>query len=178
LTGTQAAVLGLLTVGERSGYDLRKAAERSVGYLWKPAKSQIYAILPMLVEEGYATRRDVAQEARPDKQLYRITAKGERALRDWLEHAEIEPQTWRDAFMLKVFFGEHLPHDSLVALVEQHRQKLVDHRDRLLEIESDAKSEDDGSDFFPLLTLRSGVLHTRAAIRWCDETLRALEERR
>ena len=55
LTTTEAAVLGLLSHGPRSGYDLRKAVELSVGYFWGPAKSQIYAVLPRLVE-GRSTR--------------------------------------------------------------------------------------------------------------------------
>src|SRR6187200_2014064 len=76
LTATEAAVLGLLADGEQSGYDLRRCAERSVGYFWAPARSQIYAVLPRLVEAGLARRRHVRQDTRPDKRLYRITAAG------------------------------------------------------------------------------------------------------
>jgi DNA-binding PadR family transcriptional regulator len=39
LTVTEVAVLGLLTRGPMSGYDLKKSAETSVGYFWDPAKS-------------------------------------------------------------------------------------------------------------------------------------------
>ena len=49
-TLSESAVLGLLADGERSGYDLLKAIERSVGFFWTPAKSQLYALLPKLVE--------------------------------------------------------------------------------------------------------------------------------
>ena len=73
LTATEAALLGLLRHGEQSGYDLRKLVERSVGYYWTPAKTQIYSSLPRLVESGLATRRTVRQTDRPDKHLYAIT---------------------------------------------------------------------------------------------------------
>ena len=53
LTATEAALLGLLRKGPMSGYDLRKDVERSVGYFWAPAKTQIYATLPRLVESGF-----------------------------------------------------------------------------------------------------------------------------
>ncbi len=43
-------MLGLLAEGDRSGYDLLKRAERSVAHMWAPAKSQLYAVLPRLVE--------------------------------------------------------------------------------------------------------------------------------
>jgi PadR family transcriptional regulator AphA len=55
LSDTEYAVLGLLTFGARSGYELDKLARRSIGYFWRPAKSKIYAILPRLVERGLAT---------------------------------------------------------------------------------------------------------------------------
>jgi DNA-binding PadR family transcriptional regulator len=168
-------VLGLLLHRERSGYDLRRAAERSVGYLWTPARSQIYAILPGLVRAGLATRRDVAQETRPDKQLYRITERGTKALRAWLA-SEPEPDTVRSGFMLRIFFADALPHEDVIALIEARRQTLQAHLDRLLEIEREAKAEIDPADFFPLLTLRSGLLRVRAALEWCEEAVRAVEE--
>ena len=56
VTATEVAVLGLLADGESSGYDLLRAAERSVGFFWTPAKTQLYAILKKhelrLLEKG------------------------------------------------------------------------------------------------------------------------------
>jgi DNA-binding PadR family transcriptional regulator len=75
-TLTECAVLGLLTRGERSGYDLLKTIERSVGFFWTPAKSQLYALLPKLVERGLLNARRVEQDKRPAKTLYRITPAG------------------------------------------------------------------------------------------------------
>ena len=61
VTATEVAVLGLLAEGERSGYDLLREAERSVGFFWTPAKTQLYAVLRKLVENGFATSRLVRQ---------------------------------------------------------------------------------------------------------------------
>src|SRR5690242_19305265 len=45
-TRTELAVLGLLAwAGEASGYELNRRAERSVGFIWAPARSQLYAVL-------------------------------------------------------------------------------------------------------------------------------------
>ena len=45
-TRTELAVLGLLAwAGESSGYELNRRAERSVGFIWAPARSQLYAVL-------------------------------------------------------------------------------------------------------------------------------------
>ena len=80
ISATEAALLGLLTRGEMSGYDVQRAAETSGGFFWAPAKSRIYAVLPRLVTRGFATSRSVVQETRPKKQLYRITRAGRDAL--------------------------------------------------------------------------------------------------
>ena len=77
---TEAALLGLLTRGEMSGYDLQRRAEQGGGFFWAPAKSRIYAVLPQLVERGFATSRAVVQEHRPTKQLYTITPEGRSVL--------------------------------------------------------------------------------------------------
>src|SRR5918992_247670 len=106
LTATEYAVLGLLTRGEKSGYDLRKSAERSVGYFWTPAKSRIYAILPRLVDAGLVRRRDVAQSGRPNKQVYRLTRTGVEALRHWVAEQPLEPETSRNSLLVKMFFGD------------------------------------------------------------------------
>ena len=63
LTATEAALLGLLRKGPMSGYDLRKDVERSVGYFWAPAKTQIYATLPRLVEAGRDAAKGRAERA-------------------------------------------------------------------------------------------------------------------
>src|SRR5215813_7663861 len=85
ITATEVAVLGLLTEGEQSGYDVLRAAERSVGFFWTPAKTQLYAVLRKLVANGFATDRHVRQTDRPDKTLYRITDAGRERLSACLE---------------------------------------------------------------------------------------------
>src|SRR5439155_14424275 len=111
---------GLLSFGPRSGYELKKAAEAGVGYVWTAAKSHVYGVLPRLVEGGFATTRRVTQERRPDKQVYRITRKGRRAFQEWLE-AAIEESGARSPFLLKVFFGGLMRNEVLAAHIEQKR---------------------------------------------------------
>jgi PadR family transcriptional regulator, regulatory protein AphA len=165
LTATECAVLGLLTKGARSGYDLTKKAEQSVGHVWSPARSQIYAVLPRLVRAGLATSRKVPQSGRPDKQVYRVTSKGREALEAWLETSEDRD----DTFLLRVFFGDLMSKEALVGLVERRRQLA---RERLAEYR---EIERRGPDPHPYLTLRWGFAYERALIRWADEVLRELD---
>ena len=166
LTTTEAAVLGLLSHGPRSGYDLRKDVESSVGYFWGPAKSQIYAVLPRLVEEGYAGVRKVAQAERPDKSVYRLTRAGRAALKRWIEETPAPPDPDRNPLLLKVFFGEVASQEVLVEHIRQRRLEAEALRSYLEEIEED--------DLHARLTISWGLEYAGAVIRWAKQAEREL----
>jgi DNA-binding PadR family transcriptional regulator len=175
LSTTEQAILGLLSYGERSGYDLKKAAEAGVGYVWTAAKSQVYAVLPRLVAGGYATARRVTQERLPDKQVYKITSKGEGAFLEWLEEPLRDSGGARSPFLLKIFFGGKMSKDALIAHVERRRDQAASELEEYREIERQIR--DDPLSYFGYATLRWGLAETRAWIRWADELLRELRER-
>jgi DNA-binding PadR family transcriptional regulator len=176
LSTTELSVLGLLSVfGERSGYDLKKHAEVGVGYVWRGAKSHIYAVLPRLVEAGFATVRHVEQGSRPDKQVYKITKQGRQAFRAWLEEPVEERPDGRSTFLLKVFFGGDMSREALVAHIERKREWALAYLEEYREIEEEIREEE--SSYFGYVTLRWGIAHAEAWVRWADEILQELEER-
>jgi PadR family transcriptional regulator, regulatory protein AphA len=171
LTATEYAVLGLLTFGENSGYDLQKLAERSVGYFWTPAKSRIYATLPRLVEAGLVRRRDVVQSGRPDKQLYKLTRRGEDALRRWISEGPLEPETSRNTLLVKVFFGDLASPEDLLAHVRQRRAEA-----ETLKAEIEAIDAEACDDLYPRLTRLYGLEYAKGIIRWAKTAERLLSE--
>jgi PadR family transcriptional regulator, regulatory protein AphA len=175
LTATEVAVLGLLTGGPKSGYDVKKHAETSVGYFWDPAKSQIYAVLPRLVEAGFATSRRVAQEQRPDKQVYRITRRGREALRDWIELTPPPPDSSRNALLLKVFFGDLADPAAVLEQIRSRREAAVELKAELDQIDADSAGRD--RDFYPSLTRSYGQHWADAVIRWAHEVEHRIDER-
>jgi DNA-binding PadR family transcriptional regulator len=172
ITLTECAVLGMLSRKERSGYDLLKAIERSVGFFWTPAKSQLYALLPKLVERGLLEARRIEQDKRPDKTVYRITKTGRAALREGLEQAS--PAVDRNPFELRVFFGEHMRPGAVRAMIEARHDHQRAHLAILEEIERDPAVV---SDTYPYLTLLAGKENAKAAIRWAEQALQILDER-
>ena len=169
-------MLGLLTRGPMSGYDLRKRVERSVGYFWAPAKTQIYAVLPRLVDAGLATRRDVAQSGRPDKQVYRITRAGRAALREWVERAPIEPVADKNPMLLKLFIGEVADSNVIAEQVRARRATGERLLSDLEEIESGKREPGRGEDFYPSLTRLWGRMYGEALVRWADEVLELIQK--
>jgi DNA-binding PadR family transcriptional regulator len=170
VTLTECAILGLLTRRERSGYDLLKTIERGVGFFWTPAKSQLYVLLPRLVERGLLTARRVEQDKRPNKTLYRITPAGREALRHGLEQAS--PAVDRNTFELRVFFGDHMRRGAVRAMIEARRDHSRAHLAVLEEIEPEIDVE---RDVYPYLTLLAGKENAKATIRWAEQALRLLD---
>lgn len=82
---TPYALLGLITAGYRTGYDIKQMIDRSLNHFWKISYGQIYPSLKHLTETGWVTAEASAQENKPDKKEYRITKEGQEALQTWLE---------------------------------------------------------------------------------------------
>jgi len=174
LTLTEAAVLALLTVeGERSGYELTKSAAKSVGHVWAPARSHLYAVLGGLGRDGLAESRTVVQSDRPDKQLYEITAAGTAALEAWFNHVDGEDV---DAFQLKVFYGGLLSRRKLIEHVDAYREGLHD-RLELYEAIGEQNTNRD-HDYYHRLMLDYGYAQVRASLAWADEVLANLRRKR
>jgi DNA-binding PadR family transcriptional regulator len=170
LTTTEAAILGVLTSGPMSGYDLKKAIDLSVGYFWGPARSGIYAVLPRLVASGFATSREVAQSGKPDKRIYRITAAGHRALRSWIEETPAPPDPDRNPLLLKLFFGSLASPDVLAEQIRARREEAK----RLDQALDEFDREADPAELYGALTRDWGHEYARAVERWARKAEAAL----
>jgi DNA-binding PadR family transcriptional regulator len=170
LTTTEAAVLALLAIeGERSGYDLAKLVANAIGHVWSPARSGLYAVLPRLAGAGLLERRRVAQSTRPDKQLYRISRAGRRALDCWLE--TVEPGA-TDSFYLKLFVGGLTTPDVLLEHVAQFRADVEARLAVYREIEPTNTNR--GHDWYHRHLLRLAIERAEHDLRWADGVARAL----
>ena len=170
-------VLGLIGhVAPRaiSGYDLHRFATASVGYIWAPSKSQLYVALGRLLDQGLASRREVRQSTRPDKQLYRITTQGRRVLREWLDREDEGDDPDASVFVLKYFFGRSASRQALVAQLRLFRDLYAERLADYEEIERAAEPPTE-QERFTLATLRYGIARARAAVEWADRELAGLD---
>lgn len=166
LTPTEAAILGLLGRRELSGYDLVRAVGQSVGYFWTPARSQVYAVLPGLVEAGLASSRSIRQAPRPDKQLYSITPAGRTALGDWI-NSQAPPEPSRNSLLLQLYFGDEGDPAALLEHVRARRRDLEQLEAELKKLDEESPARDD---FYPAITRRYGHAYARALIEWTRVT--------
>src|SRR5919205_1065686 len=75
LSNSAAAVLGMVALGARSGYEIRRAAELSLRFFWALGPPQIYAELGRLEKAGLVSGRDSSQGRRP-RRRYEVTSLG------------------------------------------------------------------------------------------------------
>jgi DNA-binding PadR family transcriptional regulator len=143
-----------------------------VGFIWRPAKRNVYNVLPRLVREGYAAKREVQQAGRPTKHVYRITKAGRSALGRWLEEVESTEADREAVFLLKVFFGRFTSPETVARQVEAYRELVSEKLKTYKEIEKRLARDPAGE--FPYLTLRYGIVQAEAVLRWADATLKDL----
>jgi DNA-binding PadR family transcriptional regulator len=168
-TTTESALLGLLALeGEQSPYDLLKAVQGSVGFFFAPARSHVYEVLPRMERLGWVEHRAVAQAARPDKRVYRVTPAGHEALVAWLEEPD-DADADRGVVLLKIYCGELIAPERSLERLERVRASARELYERFLEI--DARNLCNEGELFPLVTLRHGIEHAAATLRWADEAL-------
>ena len=183
LPTTSYVILGLLTFREMSGYDLKQLINWSITHFyWSPAKSQIYGELRRLESHGLVTMREVPQTLRPDKRLYQITPEGTEAMQQWLRSSGLEPDSYKSALLLKVFFGHMLSYDTTIGLLEDRRkqiaQELAACERRAQEFQDKMRgTEADDETFFPLLTLQRSITLSQADLEWLDGALGQLRQR-
>jgi DNA-binding PadR family transcriptional regulator len=166
-----------------SGYDLKQLINKSITHFyWSPAKSQIYGELRRLESHGLVTMREVPQTLRPDKRLYQITSEGTDAMLQWLRSSGVEPDSYKSALLLKVFFGHMLPHEVTLGLIEERRKQIAHElatcEKRAEELQEKMQgSEADDETFFPLLTLQRSITLCQADLEWLDDALEQLKQR-
>jgi DNA-binding PadR family transcriptional regulator len=128
------ALLALLGDGEAHGYGLRKRFVQRIGPFWHPNIGQIYQVLHELERRGYVSRRDVTEGARL-RRLFRLTARGERALVTWLARRPAWPPPFRDELLVRLVAAERLGPAAVLAQVERQE---AEYRRYLAVVRTDA----------------------------------------
>ncbi len=170
------AILVLLERQPSSGYDLAQRFKAGIGNFWNASHQQVYQELKKLHRETLVKFAVEAQSGRPDRKVYRITARGHKALRDWL-HKPLKPPRINTALLVKIY-GAHLAKtDKLLAELDQHlafhRQQLGDY----LAMEQGYFSQAESGRrkyLLPYLTLRRGIRNEQGWLEWLAEVREVL----
>jgi DNA-binding PadR family transcriptional regulator len=122
LGNAAAAVLGMVALGARSGYEIRRAAELSLRFFWALGPPQIYAELGRLEEAGLVAGQDESQGRRA-RRVYTVTKAGKRALDAWGKSRDNAQLELRDPLLLRLFFGDFSGEDGVRGQLEAMRRR-------------------------------------------------------
>jgi DNA-binding PadR family transcriptional regulator len=158
------ALLGLLAVQPASGYDLKRAINRSTYFIWNATGPQIYNTLHNLRAEGYITSKALAQTGKPDKQIHTITASGRAALKAFMGEP-IRASVTRDEVLLRIFFGNFASGKTIRRELEAYLDRIGQERATMEATEARINAHPGGrheARRFQLLSLRIKVAQIRA----------------
>jgi DNA-binding PadR family transcriptional regulator len=119
LTPTARVILGLVKAGAETGYEIKSITDVSTRFFWGASYGQIYPELRRLEAAGLVEGEDQPRGA-VRRRVYRITPKGEGALRQWLVE-EGSLYDLRDEGLLKLFFSDELDEGDALELVRRRR---------------------------------------------------------
>ena len=172
------AILGFLSFQPFTGYDLKKAFDRSVRHFWPATQSQIYRTVAELDEAGWIDKEVVARDERLDMKIYHIADAGREELRRWLS-TPLTTQETREPLLVQVYFAGQISDAELLPVLE-HQLAEVDERLSFFgglyeSLRSQPDSRVSARAFFlSLLTLEYALVSHAHGLRWLKSAVTRL----
>jgi DNA-binding PadR family transcriptional regulator len=164
LNATSYVVLGMLSFGPATSYDLKQRVANSIGNFWAFAHSQLYDEPARLVADGLVSE-SVEQGGRR-RRTYSIEPAGRDALRNWLATTTDEQVEVRDLGLLKLFFASLAAPDDLIRLAHDQERS---HRERAAGYAAQRERIAQYADRWQLRTIELGIRYeTCVAEFWAD----------
>lgn len=114
--------LGALTLGDASGYEIKKMFEEGpFSHFHQASFGSIYPALGNLCESGQVSMREHPQDGRPDKKIYSITETGKATLTRKLRKAPTADK-FRSEVLVMFFLAEYMQPDHMVEVFDKYLQ--------------------------------------------------------
>ncbi|MDJ0466542.1 PadR family transcriptional regulator [Streptomyces sp. H27-C3] len=177
------AVLAALLDGEYSGYQLAKAFDVGVANFWHALPQQLYAELAKLEKEGLVVGREVVQESRPNKRLFRVTDTGLAELEEFAAGVA-KPTFIRDDLVVKVQTVDFVEAGPVIEQLDERaavaRAKTELFRELLRKMRGALDEEQflrEGERIGPYLTCLRGLSLEEEHEAWCRRIAAVLRGR-
>ncbi|NLB52973.1 MAG: PadR family transcriptional regulator [Syntrophomonadaceae bacterium] len=169
-TTVENIILGCLSFGPRSGYEIKKIISMSSSWFYNASYGSIYPILKKHEDNGLVSSEETVDNGRY-KRIYQLTPKGYKVFEKWmLESPKL--MTVKYEMAVKLMFFAHLKPGQRIKQVEQHIEQLILFKQELEEIEPYAASE---GDFYQRLILDWGENLYSFLIEWFGKFLDELK---
>ncbi|HLT20008.1 MAG TPA: PadR family transcriptional regulator [Thermomicrobiales bacterium] len=158
------AVLGLLSIQPRHGYELAKefSPDTVLGDIVRLESGMLYAHLKKLERLGWVSAELEPQEARPARKVFEMTPEGEAELHRWLSEPVDKTRDIRLEFLLKLYLAYQIQPERAPRLVAE-QQAIC--RQFIASLESQIATEQDQ---FRTLVLEMRLAQNRALAGWLE----------
>jgi PadR family transcriptional regulator, regulatory protein AphA len=165
--GVENVILGALSLGPRTGYEIKRLVDNSTRFFWAASYGQIYPELKRLERAGFVS---AANETRGGRRRirYSLTAAGRDRLREWLRDPGAGYEL-RDEGLLKLFFAHELDLGEAVAVLSAFRAERQAVLKQLRAVEQLGIARGTGA-----LVLDYGIASHEWMINWCKSAERRL----
>lgn len=176
-------LLGFLSYGPQTGYDLKKQMDQSTQSFWHAHLGQIYPALKKLAQDGMVEITVAPQNGKPDKKYYLITDAGRAELDAWLREPLDALLPTKEPVLLKLFFSGALDRKTTLAQLERQlkarRMQLRIYQEETAPYIQEIVAQTG-------LTRESvmweqvrlfGEEHSRMYIRWLEQAIEVVNER-
>ena len=116
--------LGVLSLGDASGYEIKKRLEDVFSHFYDASFGSIYPALNRLQKEGLVHCETETQAKRPDKKVYSLTVDGRLTLVQELNNLPGRDRV-RSEFLVAMCFADLLPAGQIAEMIDQ---RIADHR--------------------------------------------------
>lgn len=171
------AILGIISKGEMSGYDIRTILEKTSRFYWSESNAQIYPTLKTLEEKGYVVSRVMECSGARQCRKYTITDEGQKKLMIWLEETCEFPKH-REEMLLKMTMAQHMPTELILKHVLQYEKEVDERLIYLREVKKHIESHFLNQPRYPflLITYNHVDLVLKAKKQWVKETVEQLKK--
>ncbi len=116
--------LGILSLREATGYEIKKMVEKGVfSHFIDASFGSIYPALAQMLKEGLVrVRVEDDDSGRPPRKVYQITEQGRRALREAL-NTDPAPDKFKSEFLFQMLFMERIDPAHLAVIYDAYLEE-------------------------------------------------------
>jgi len=161
-------LLGILMEGKAHGYSLYDYVEHVMSFYKELKKSTAYYLLDKLEEEGYVTHEKGREGNRPEKTVYKITARGKehffKLLRESL--GGYTQTSYGDD--IGIAFINRIPKAEVAQLLAKKRQCITGELSKFRQV----AGHGGGMQY----VIDHNIVHLEADLKWIDGIIRDIEK--
>ncbi len=122
-TELEYVLLGLISISEFSGYDVKKIFDKSYIIRWSASPGSIYPAMKRLEKRGLLNSKKITDSKIP-KEVYSITEEGKKKVKEWLSEPFKGNAITRYGLELKLLFLHNLTSEERKVFITRQIEEI------------------------------------------------------